>query len=113
MKLIVAYIRPDKLNEVKKELFKRDITKISITNALGHGDQSAGVDKISGFGHQIELIAKVRIEIAVNSDYVEPAIDAISKGGFTGSVGDGKIFVMELFDCVRIRDRAEGSVAIG
>jgi nitrogen regulatory protein P-II 2 len=113
MKLIVAYVRPEKLNAVKQELYKADIPKISVTNALGHGQQEGFSETYRGVEIEVSLLKKVRIEIAVNEKFVQATIDAIVEGAKTGEIGDGKIFVVPLEDCVRIRNGDTGSAAIG
>ncbi len=113
MKLIIAYIQPERLNAVKQALYERDIFKISVTNALGCGQQRGYHESYRGVDVEVNLLKKVRLEIAVNSDFVQPTIDAIIKGSRTGKIGDGKIFVIELVRCVRIRTGEEGHDAIG
>jgi len=113
MKLIIAYIQPHKLNEVKQELYRSEIYKISVTNAMGCGQQKGYSEIYRGVDIEVNLLKKVRIEIGVNDDFVQPTIDAIIKGAQTGEIGDGKIFVLPLEECVRIRTGESGSKAIG
>ena len=113
MKLIVAYIQPHKLNDVKQELFKANITKMSVTNALGCGQQMGYHESYRGVDIEVNLLKKVRIEIAINDAFVKPTIDAIIKGARSGNIGDGKIFVTNLEECIRIRSGESGNVAIG
>jgi nitrogen regulatory protein P-II 1 len=113
MKLIVAYIQPEKLNSVKQALYNREIYKISITNALGCGQQKGYHESYRGVDYEVNLLKKVRIEIAVNHDFVQPTIDAIIEGARTGNIGDGKIFVIDLVECIRIRTGEKGHDAIG
>ncbi len=113
MKLIIAYIQPYKLNDVKQELYKREIYKISVTNALGCGQQKGYHESYRGVEEEVNLLRKVRLEIAVNEDYVKPTIEGIIQGARTGEIGDGKIFVMDLPECIRIRTGESGSAAIG
>jgi len=113
MKLIIAYIQPERLNAVKQALYERDIFKISVTNALGCGQQRGYHESYRGVDVEVNLLKKVRLEIAVNSDFVQPTIDAVIKGARTGKIGDGKIFVIDLVRCVRIRTGEEGHDAIG
>ncbi|MFC1380876.1 MAG: P-II family nitrogen regulator [gamma proteobacterium symbiont of Clathrolucina costata] len=113
MKLIVAYIQPHMLNEVKQELFKADVAKMSVTNALGCGQQMGYHESYRGVDIEVNLLKKVRIEVAVNDDYVKPTVDAIISGARTGNIGDGKIFVTNLEECIRIRSGETGSEAIG
>jgi len=113
MKLVVAMIQPHKLNDVKQALFKKDVFKMTITNVLGAGQQKGFTETYRGVETEVNLLKKVRIEIAVNADYVKPTIDAIIEGARTGSIGDGKIFVMPLEECYRIRTGESGNDAIG
>ncbi len=113
MKLIVAYIQPHKLNDVKEELYKSDIFKMSVTNSLGCGQQKGYHESYRGVDIEVNLLKKVRLEIAVNDQFVQPTIDAIIAGAQTGEIGDGKIFVMPLEDAIRIRSREKGEAAIG
>ena len=113
MKLIIAIIRPNKLEDVKKALYAADVNLMTVTEVLGHGRQ-IGVDEFyRGVKETGNLLRKVRLEIAVNDDFVDPTVKAIIKGGKTGKIGDGKIFVMDLQRCIRIRTEEEGKVAIG
>ena len=113
MKLIIAYIQPEKLDDVKSALFKLEVSKVSVTNALGCGQQKGYTEHYRGTVAEINLLKKVRIEIAVNDDFVESTIAAISDAARTGRIGDGKIFVIEMHQCVRIRTGETGSGAIG
>ncbi len=113
MKLIIAFIQPQKLNDVKQELYKAEVFKMSVTNALGCGQQRGYHESYRGVDIEVNLLKKLRLEIAVNEDFVKPTIDAIITGAKTGQIGDGKIFVLDLPDCIRIRTGETGSVAIG
>ncbi len=113
MKLIVAYIQPEKLNDVKQELYKADVRKMSVTNAMGCGQQGGYHETYRGVDMEVNLLKKVRIEIGVNEDFVQPTIDAIIKGARSGQIGDGKVFVVDLVECIRIRTGDTGSEAIG
>lgn len=113
MKLVVAYVQPNKLNDVKQSLSEAQITKMSVTNALGCGQQRGFHESYRGAEVEVNLLKKVRFEIAVNEDYVQPTIDAIIKGAKTGQIGDGKIFVLDLVECIRIRTGERGNAAIG
>jgi len=113
MKLIIAIIQPDKLEEVKEELYKAEVNLITVSEVLGHGRQKGIAEIYRGAKETGNLLRKVRLEIAVNDNYVEPTIKAIVKGAKTGETGDGKIFVLELKECVRVRTEERGSVAIG
>jgi len=113
MKLIVAMIQPHKLPDVKQALFDAKVYKMTVTNALGSGQQKGYTETYRGVIHSINLLKKVRIEIAVNDDFVEPTVEAIIKGARTGQIGDGKILVLDLGECVRIRTGERGEEAIG
>ena len=113
MKLIIAYIQPEKLNDVKQSLYDKDVFKISVTNALGCGQQKGYHESYRGLDIEVNLLKKVRLEIAVNKDFVKPTVDAIILGARTGEIGDGKIFVIDLIDCIRIRTGETGNKAIG
>ena len=113
MKLIIAYLQPERLNDVKQALYKSEVFKISVTNALGCGQQRGYKESYRGIGTEVNLLKKIRIEIAVNEDFVKPTIEAIIQGARTGEIGDGKIFVIDLPECIRIRTGETGGVAIG
>jgi len=113
MKLIIAYIQPHKLNDVKQELYKAEVFKISVTNAMGCGQQKGFHESYRGVDIEVNLLKKVRVEIAVNDNFVKPTVDAIIKGARSGEIGDGKIFIVPLEDCIRIRTGETGSVAVG
>ena len=113
MKLVVAYIQPEKLTDVKQALYAADVFKISVTNAMGCGQQKGYHETYRGVDVEVNLLKKTRLEIAVNADFVQPTIDAIVKGARTGNIGDGKILVLPMERCVRIRTGEEGDEAIG
>ncbi|MDP7288507.1 MAG: P-II family nitrogen regulator [Phycisphaerae bacterium] len=113
MKLVVAYIQPEKLNDVKQALYAAEVFKISVTNAMGCGQQKGYHETYRGVDVEVNLLKKTRLEVAVNADYVQATIEAIVKGARTGNIGDGKILVLPLERCVRIRTGEEGSDAIG
>ena len=113
MKLLIAYIQPERLNAVKQELFKREIFKISVTNALGCGQQMGYTEVYRGSEIEVNLLKKLRLEIAVTKDYIDSAIEGIIEGARSGNIGDGKIFVLDLGDCIRIRTGQTGKEAIG
>ena len=96
-------IQPHKLTDVKRALYDAQIYKMSVTNALGCGEQQGYTETYRGAMEEVNLLKKVRLEIAVNEDYVEPTIKAIIKGAQTGNIGDGKIFILDLPECIRIR----------
>ncbi len=113
MKLIIAYIQPEKLNDVKKSLYDEKVYKMSVTNALGCGQQKGFHESYRGVDIEVNLLKKVRLEIAVNDEFVDPTIKAIIQGARTGTIGDGKIFVLDLPECIRIRTGETGGEAIG
>jgi len=113
MKLIIALIQPEKLPAVKKALFAEEVHKMTVSNVIGCGQQKGFTETYRGVIHEVNLLKKVRLEIAVNEDFVEPTIQAIIKGARSGKIGDGKIFVVPLERCVRIRTGEEGREAIG
>lgn len=113
MKLIIAYIQPHKLNDVKRALYRARVCKMSVTNALGCGEQEGYQESYRGVTFEVNLLKKVRLEIAINDDFVEETVAAIVEGAKTGQIGDGKIFVLDLPDCIRIRTGDRGNKAIG
>ncbi|OPX99365.1 MAG: Nitrogen regulatory protein P-II [Syntrophorhabdus sp. PtaU1.Bin002] len=113
MKLIIAIIKPDRLEAVKQELYKVDVNLMTVNEVLGHGRQMGVTEVYRGVKEMGNLLRKIRLEIAVNEDFVDSTIKAILKGAQTGKIGDGKIFVMDLVECVRIRTEERGSAAIG
>ena len=113
MKLIIAYIQPHKLNDVKQALYNAKVCKMSVTNAVGCGEQHGYEESYRGIKFEVNLLKKVRLEIAVNQDFVEKTIAAIIEGARTGEIGDGKIFIVDLAECVRIRTGERDGEAIG
>lgn len=113
MKLIIAYIQPHKLEDVKTALVKADVGKMSVTNSLGCGEQMGYEESYRGIKFEVNLLKKVRLEIAVNEDFVQKTVDAIISAARTGEIGDGKIFIIDLVDCIRIRTGDHGKAAIG
>lgn len=113
MKLIIAYIKPHKLEDVKKALSKAQVCKMSVTNSLGCGAQMGYEESYRGIKFEVNLMKKVRLEIAVNEDFVDVTLDAIISAARTGEIGDGKIFIVDLAECIRIRTGEKGSAAIG
>lgn len=113
MKLIIAIIKPHMLDEVLEELYKEEVNLVTVSEVMGHGRQKGITETYRGVKEHSNLLRKVRLEIAVNDDYLEKAIAAIERGGKTGEMGDGKIFVLSLEECVRIRTGERGGDAIG
>jgi len=113
MKLIIAIIQPHKLEAVKKELEAVDVNLMTVTNVVGQGRQKGVTEIYRGAKEAGGLLNKIRLDIAVNDEFMDPTLSAISKGAHTGSVGDGKIFVVDLMECVRISNGDRGGKAIG
>ena len=112
MKLVVAIIRPDKLNSVLEHLYKADVQGVSISRIHGHGGERENVETYRGTTVTMELSEKVRLEIGVSNHFVEPTVNAILDGAHTGAVGDGKIFVVPVEKIYRIRTREEDQAAV-
>ena len=113
MKLVIAYVQPDRLHHVKQALSEVEVNRMSVTNALGCGQQRGFTETYRGAEFEVQLLKKVRFEIAVNDSFLERTKEAIIKGARTGNFGDGVIFVVELAECYRIRTGEHGSPAIG
>jgi nitrogen regulatory protein P-II 2 len=113
MKLIVAYIQPERLPAVKRALADAKVWRMSVTNAVGAGSQGGYQESYRGAELEVNLLKKVRIECAVNEDFVDITVNAIIQGARSGKIGDGKIFVLPLERCIRIRTGEEGPDAIG
>ena len=113
MKMVVAIIRPEAFEDVKQALFDAQIHKMTVSHVKGCGQQLGYTESYRGAVTEVNLLNKVRFEICVNDEYVKPTIDAIVKAAKTGNIGDGKIFVMPIDECIRIRTGEEGSEAIG
>jgi len=113
MKYIVAIIQPHKLDEVMKALEAAEINLVTVSNVLGRGRQKGVTEVYRGAREAGSLLKKIKLEIAVNEDYVDQTIDAIVKCARTGQVGDGKIFILDLGEVIRIRTGERGSLAIG
>lgn len=115
MKLIIAIIQPAKLEAVKQALTEVEVFRLTVMDVQGFGRQRGHVEVFRGHEIAVNLLRKVQLQIAVNDEFVEPTIQAIVKGGRTGErgeIGDGKIFVLPMDECVRIRTGERGSEAI-
>jgi nitrogen regulatory protein P-II 1 len=115
MKLIIAVIQPSKLEDVKAALQEVEVVRLTIMDVQGFGRQKGQTEVYRGREITVNLLRKVQLQIAVNEEFVEPTISAIIKGGRSGeggAIGDGKIFVLPLDDCIRIRTGERGSEAI-
>ena len=113
MKLIIAIIKPDRLEAVKQELYKAEVNLITVSEVLGHGRQMGVTEVYRGVKEMGNLLRKVQLLIAVNDNFEEATINAILNGGRTGEIGDGKVFVLPLEECIRIRTGERGGTAIG
>lgn len=113
MKMIVAIIQPHKLDAVKTALEAVEVNLMTVTEVLGQGRQKGVTEVYRGAKEAGGLLKKIRLDIAVNDNFVEPAVGAITQGAHTGAVGDGKIFVLDLSDCIRISTGERGGIAIG
>jgi nitrogen regulatory protein P-II 1 len=113
MHMITAIIQPHRLDEVKDELYKADVNLITVSEVLGHGRQMGVTEIYRGHKESGNLLRKIRLDIAVNDDFIERTVKAIIKGAKTGETGDGKIFVMPIGECIRIRTEETGPKAIG
>jgi nitrogen regulatory protein PII len=103
VKLVIGIVRPEKANDVLEALYRAEVRGVSISQVQGHGGELDRVETYRGTTVKVGLADKVRFEIAVSDDFVQPTIDALCAGGRTGEVGDGKIFVVPLERAVRIR----------
>ena len=113
MKYIVAVIQPDRMNDVLDELDKQNVHLVTVTQIMGHGRQRAEAEVYRGHKEAGRLLRKVKFEIAVNDEFVDKTVAAITDGARTEQIGDGKIFVLPLEQCVRIRTGETGEGAIG
>ena len=113
MKYIIGVIQPDRLDEVLKRLTDEEVHLVTVSSVLGRGRQKGIAQVYRSHKEAGSLLKKIKLEIAVNDAFVKTAVDAIMTGARTGQVGDGKIFVLDLQDCRRIRTGETGSVAIG
>jgi nitrogen regulatory protein P-II 1 len=112
VKLVIAIVRPDKANDVLESLYRADVRGVSMSRVQGHGGELERVETYRGTRVMMGLADKVRFEIAVSDEFVEPTIEAFCEGARTGEVGDGKIFVVPLERAIRIRtgDTDQGAV---
>ncbi len=115
MKLIIAIIQPDKLEAVQNALVSVEVFRLTVLEVRGFGRQLGFTEVYRGTEFKVNLLKKLQLEIAVNDDFVEPTVEAIIKAGRTepdGEIGDGKIFILPLEECVRIRTGERGMAAI-
>jgi nitrogen regulatory protein P-II 2 len=115
MKLIIAIIQPQRLEAVKAALTEVEVFRLTVVDVQGFGRQKGHTELYRGHEFSVNLLRKVQLQIAVNDEFVERTVSAIIKGGRTGDsgqIGDGKIFIVPMDDCVRIRTGERGSEAI-
>ena len=113
MKYIVAIIQPDRLDDVLDVLEKKEIHLVTVSNVMGRGRQKGISEVYRSHKEGGSLLKKVKVEVAVNEEYVQPTVEAIQSAARTGAVGDGKIFVLDLGQVIRIRTGETGRLAIG
>ncbi len=113
MKMIIAIVQPEKIEEVKEGLFHAEVCKMTVSRVKGCGQQGGFTEHYRGQVRNVNLLEKVKFEIAVNDEFVQPTVDAIIKAAKSGTIGDGKIFVMPMDECIRIRTDETGVDAIG
>ncbi len=113
MKLVIAIVQPEKRQAVKDALVQVKVGKITVSNVVGCGAQAGQGKDDEGNTTGGELLTRARFEIAVNDDYVKPTVEAIIRGARTGRIGDGKIFILPMEECIRIRTGETGRMAIG
>jgi nitrogen regulatory protein P-II 2 len=113
MKMIIAIIRPEKFEAVQDALDAQHVHLMTASDVRGCGSQRGYTESFRGNKGVIRLLSKVKLEIAVNEAFVQPTVEAIKKAAHSGGIGDGKIFVLPLEECYRIRTGESGTVAIG
>ena len=113
MKYIIAIIQPDRVDDVLRRLQEKEIHLVTVSPVMGRGRQKGISEVYRSHKEAGSLLKKVKLEIAVNDDYVKPTLEAITEGGRTGAIGDGKIFILDLKETIRIRTGETGGVAIG
>jgi nitrogen regulatory protein P-II 2 len=112
MKMILGIIRPHRLQDVKEALADVGVVGMTVTDVRGAGRQKGQVERYRGSEYSIDLLAKIKIEVAVLDDRCEEVVQAIRKAAYTGEIGDGKIFILPLEDSIRVRtgERGEDSI---
>ena len=113
MKYIVAVIQPDRLDEVLKRLTDEEIHLVTVSSVVGRGRQKGIAEVYRSHKEQGSLLKKTKLEIAVNEAFVEKTVKAVTDGARSGQIGDGKIFILDLQECIRIRTGERGGDAIG
>ncbi len=112
MKLVIGIVRPEKANDVLEALYRAEVRGLSMNRIRGHGGETDSVETYRGTTVKVELADKVRFEVGVSDNFVEPTVKAIAKAARTGEVGDGKIFVVPIEKVVRIRTGEEDTAAV-
>lgn len=112
MKLVVAIVRPEKLNDVLEALYRAEVRGLTVTRVRGHGGETEDVETYRGTTVKVALHDKIRLEIGVSDHFVEPTVNAILSSGRTGEVGDGKIFVLPVESVYRIRTGEKDQAAV-
>ena len=115
MKYVIAIIRPERLDAVKRELQNVEVNRLTVSSASGYGEQKGHLEVYRALEYEVNLLEKIRLDIAVNDEFLKPTIEAIRKGaktGENGAIGDGKIFVLPLENVIRIRTDENGFDAI-
>jgi nitrogen regulatory protein P-II 1 len=113
MKMVIAIVRPEAVEDIKAALFDANISKMTVTHVKGCGQQMGYTETYRGNVNNVYLLTKVRFEIAVNDEFVKSTIEAVMSVARTGKIGDGKIFVQPVEECYRIRTGEQGFEAIG
>ena len=113
MKYRIGIIQPDRLDDVLKRLTEKEIHLVTVSNVIGRGRQQGIAEVYRSHKEPGNLLKKTKLEIAVNNEYVEATIEAITGGARSGNIGDGKIFITDLSECIRIRTGEKGNTAIG
>ncbi|MEJ2646911.1 MAG: P-II family nitrogen regulator [Sedimentisphaerales bacterium] len=113
MKYIIGIIQPDRLDDVLQKLTEKEIHLVTVSNVIGRGRQQGIAEVYRSHKEPGNLLRKTKLEIAVNDEYVDATVDAITSSARSGNTGDGKIFVMDLDECIRIRTGEKGNSAIG
>jgi nitrogen regulatory protein P-II 1 len=112
MKLVIGIVRPEKANDVLEALYRAEVRGLSISRVQGHGGETDQVETYRGMTVKMELSEKVRFEVGVSDNFVEPTVNAIRNAASTGEVGDGKIFVLPIEQVIRIRTGEEDTAAV-
>ena len=113
MKYIIAIIQPDRMDDVLERLTQKEVHLVTVSNVMGRGRQKGVAEVYRSHKEAGSLLKKVKLEIAVNEEFVQPTVEAITGGAHSGNIGDGKIFILDLSEVIRIRTGETGGVAIG